>query len=302
VQRQHFSKGNVSLQELGQTRRKHQMPTWLITGCSSGLGRHLAQAVLANGWNAVVTARDPATVEEIVAPYPSTALALALDVTNQAQVTDTAEKALARFGHIDVLVNNAGYGFRSAVEEATEADLKNLFATNYFGLVEMTKALLPSMRARRQGFIVNVSSIAGRAGAPGSGHYAASKFAVEGMSDALRKEVAPLGIKVMTISLGALRTEFYGRSLQQSLTAIADYAETAGRRRKESDRSYGTQPGDPARAAQAIIRAVESQVPPARLAVGRDAVARIREALEEQRHEIDAWEEVSSSIDFTTTS
>jgi NAD(P)-dependent dehydrogenase (short-subunit alcohol dehydrogenase family) len=274
------------------------MSTWLITGCSTGLGRHLAQAVLERGWNAVVTARNPAAVQDIVASFPNTALPLALDVTDHAQVSNAVQQAEAHFGCIDVLVNNAGYGYRAAVEEADEADIRDLFATNFFGVAAMTKAVLPSMRARRQGTIVSTSSIAGRRAAPGSGYYSATKFAVEGMSDALRKEVGPLGIRVMVVEPGAFRTDFAGRSLQQSSTAIADYAETAGRRRKEIDRSHGTQPGDPTKAARAIIQAVEAPNPPFRLALGSDAVAIIREELDAQRKELDAWEEISASTNY----
>ena len=274
------------------------MATWLITGCSTGFGRHLAQAVLARGWNAVVTARDPATVADIVQPYPDTALPLSLDVTNAGQIADAVRQAEARFGAVDVLVNNAGYGYRGAVEEADEADVRRLFDTNFFGLVAMTKAVLPGMRARRRGCIVNISSVAGRMAYPGSGYYSASKFAVGGLSDGLRKEVGPLGIHVIVVEPGGFRTDFAGRSLQQSRGTIGDYAETAGKRRKENDTVDGRQPGDPARAAQAIIQAVESPEPPFRLLLGRDAVDRVRAELEAQRRELEIWADVSTSTDF----
>lgn len=238
------------------------MTTWLITGCSTGLGRSLAEAVLDRGDNAIVTARDAIRVADIAKAYPDTALALSLDVTDHGQVVDAVRRAEDRFGAVDVLVNNAGYGYRAAVEEGDDADVEKLFATNFFGTVDMIKAVLPGMRAQRHGAIVNVSSIGARVRPPGSGYYAAAKAAVEGMSGSLRKELAPLGIAVMVVEPGAFRTDFAGRSLTQSAATIADYAETAGRRRKERDSAHGTQPGDPAKAAQAIITAVTAPSPP----------------------------------------
>jgi len=199
---------------------------------------------------------------------------------------------------VDVLVNNAGYGYRAAVEEGDEKEVADLFATNFFGTVSMIKAVLPSMRARRNGTILNVSSIAGRLAAPGSGYYSATKFAVEGMSDALRKEVAILGIRVAILEPGAFRTDFAGRSLHQARANIADYASTAGPRRKENDKTHGTQPGDPERAAQAIIKLVAASTVPARLLLGSDAVKIVGGELDTQRQEIDAWKDVSISTDF----
>jgi NAD(P)-dependent dehydrogenase (short-subunit alcohol dehydrogenase family) len=275
------------------------MATWLITGCSTGLGRELASAVLQRGWNAVVTARDAGTVGDVVAPYPTTALAVAADVTDAAQVSLAVRQAEDHFGGVDVLVNNAGHGYRAAVEEADEADVQELFATNFFGPVALTKAVLPGMRARRRGAIVNISSIGGRRAPPGSGYYSATKFALEGMSDALRRELQPLGIRVIVVEPGAFRTDFAGRSLLQSRTTIADYAQTAGLRRKEHDQTHGNQPGDPARAALAVIGVVEADDPPFRLLLGRDAVLVIRNELDSQRREIDEWEKVSVSTDFT---
>lgn len=264
------------------------MTTWLITGCSTGLGRKLAEAVLKAGHRAVVTACDPKTLQDLASDYPQTTLAVA-------QVVKQAEE---RFGAIDVLVNNAGDGYRAAVEEGDDAEVADLFATNFFGTVAMIKAVLPGMRARRGGTILNVFSIAGRLAAPGSGYYSASKFAVEGMSDALRKEVGPLGIRVTIIEPGAFRTDFAGRSLHQAKANIADYAATAGPRRKENDKTHGTQPGDPERAAQAIIKLVEGSALPARLLLGSDAVKIVGTELDAQRQEIEAWNEVSTSTDF----
>lgn len=275
------------------------MTTWLITGCSTGLGRSLAEAVLVRGDNAIVTARDATTVADVVKTYPDTALGLSLDVTDHGQVAEAVRQAEARFGAVDVLVNNAGYGYRAAVEEGDDADVARLFATNFFGTVAMIKAVLPGMRARRRGAIVNVSSIGARVRPPGSGYYAAAKSAVEGMSGSLRTELRPLGIAVMVVEPGAFRTDFAGRSLTQSPEAIADYAETAGRRRKERESTHGTQPGDPAKAAQAIITAVIADAPPALLLLGTDALKFIGGVLDAERAELEAWREVSAGTDFT---
>jgi NAD(P)-dependent dehydrogenase (short-subunit alcohol dehydrogenase family) len=276
------------------------MPTWLITGCSTGFGREIARAVLARGWNAAVTARDPATVQDIVTGRAATALVLALDVTKPEQIAAAVGETEARFGAIDVLVNNAGYGYRGAVEEASDDEMRRLFDTNFFGLVDVTKAVLPGMRARRQGHIVNISSVGGRMAQPGSAYYSATKFAVGGLSDALRKELKPLGIHVTVVEPGGFRTDFAGRSLQQSSRVIDDYASTAGARRKENITTDGRQPGDPARAAEAIIKAVQSDNPPFRLALGRGAVQRIRAELEAQQRELDAWEDTANAADYPT--
>lgn len=274
------------------------MPTWLITGCSSGLGRHLSQAVLERGWNAVVTARDRAKVQDIAARYPDTALALVLDVADRAQVAEAVRQAEAKFGAVEVLVNNAGHGYRSAVEEADEAEVDELFASNFFGAVRMIKAVLPGMRAKRRGTIVNLSSIAARNPGPGSAYYAATKCAVEGLSGGLRKEVEPLGVKVIVVEPGEFRTDFSGRSLLQSRTAIADYADTAGRRRIENDKTHGHQRGDPARGAQVIIKAVEAADPPRLLLLGSDAIQVVGGALDADRATLEAWKATSLSTDF----
>lgn len=274
------------------------MATWLITGCSTGLGRALAEEVLGAGHNAVVTARDAAAVRELVDAHPGTALGVALDVTDPAQVTAAVEQAEQCFGQIDVLVNNAGYGYRAAVEEGDEDDVRRLFDTNLFGVVAMVKAVLPGMRARRAGTIVNISSIGARACPPGSGYYSASKAALEAVTSALRTEVQPLGITAMAVEPGAFRTDFAGRSLTQSATAIADYAETAGKRRKENDTVHGTQPGDPARAAAALVEVVGSGKAPALLVLGTDALGMFRSVVDGQRTELDSWEHLSASTDF----
>jgi NAD(P)-dependent dehydrogenase (short-subunit alcohol dehydrogenase family) len=277
------------------------MTTWLITGCSTGLGRALADAVLARGDNAVVTARDASTVRDLADRHPGSALAVALDVTDPAQVTAAVEQSVDRFGGVDVLVNNAGYGYRAAVEEGDDTDVQQLFATNFFGPVAMIKAVLPGMRERRSGTILNVSSIGARICPAGSGYYAAAKAALEGMSGSLRKEVEPLGITVTVVEPGAFRTDFAGRSLTQSATVVDDYAETAGKRRKEKDTVHGTQPGDPAKAAEALITAVESGRAPALLLLGSDAVTVIGKTLDDQRADIEQWRELSVTTDFTAS-
>ena len=271
------------------------MATWLITGCSTGLGRALARAVLEKGHNAVVTARDVTSVEDITADYPETALALPLDVTDRAQISSAVQQANGRFGGVDVLVNNAGYGYRAAVEEADDGDIRRLFDTNVFGAVDMIKAVLPDMRAKRSGTILNISSIGARIKPAGSGYYSATKAALEGLSESLHKELQPLGINVTVIEPGAFRTDFAGRSLTQSATAIADYAETAGKRRKENDTVHGTQPGDPAKAAEAIVAIAESPNPPSLAVLGKDAYQAFAAVAEAERKELEQWRDLSLS-------
>jgi NAD(P)-dependent dehydrogenase (short-subunit alcohol dehydrogenase family) len=275
------------------------MSTWLITGCSTGLGRDLARAVLEHGDQVVVTARDAARVQDLADAFPQTALAVALDVTDAAQVAAAVQAAEERFGAVDVLVNNAGYGYRAAVEEGEDDAVAQLFATNFFGAVAMTKAVLPGMRARRSGAVVNISSIGAQISPAGSGYYAASKAALEAVSASLVKEVQPMGIAVVVVEPGGFRTDFAGRSLTQAAEPIADYAETAGRRRKEHDTAHGTQPGDPAKAAAAIIAAVEADEPPTLLVLGQDALDGYRAVLDAQRAQLDAWEGTSRSTGYT---
>ncbi len=274
------------------------MSTWLITGCSTGLGRALAVAASAAGHQVVATARDAATVAELAAADPERVLALALDVTRPEQVTAAVEQARRRFGGVDVLVNNAGYGYRAAVEEGDDAEVRRLFETHVFGAVAMIKAVLPGMRARRAGAIVNISSIGARLTPVGSGYYSAAKSALEGLSGSLRGELAPLGISVTVVEPGAFRTDFAGRSLTQSTSVIDDYADTAGQRRKERDTVHGTQAGDPAKAAAAIIAAVDDPEPPGFLLLGSDALAAYRYVAAAQSDEVAAWEALSKGTDF----
>jgi NAD(P)-dependent dehydrogenase (short-subunit alcohol dehydrogenase family) len=271
-------------------------PVWLVTGCSTGFGRELVRAVLRHGHRVVATARNPATLDEFAAG-PGV-LAVALDVTVPAQVAESVSRAEARFGGIDVLVNNAGYGYLSAVEEGEDDEVRAMFETNFFGLAAMTKAVLPGMRARRRGHIVNISSMGGLMGFPGIGYYNATKFAVEGLSEALAKECAPLGIRVTIVEPGPFRTDWAGRSLKTPKAAIADYAETAGARRAAIHGYSGTQPGDPARAAEAIVTVVESPDPPLHLVLGRPAYDMVGAKLREFSAEVEAWRETSLGADF----
>ncbi len=280
---------------------KRATMVWFITGCSTGLGRALAERVLLNGQRCVVTARDVAQVADIVAKYPDTALALALDVTDARQREDALARAEKAFGGIDVLVNNAGHGYSAAVEEGEDEPIRSMFETNFFALAAMTRLALPAMRSRRSGYIVNISSIGGLVGNPASGYYNATKFAVEGLSQALAKEVGPLGVRVMIVEPGPFRTDFQGRSMTSASTPIDAYAQTAGARKAQLRASSGKQAGDPVRAADAIIKAVEAPDPPLHLVLGNNAVQRMREALHETLRSVDEWETVSVSADFPSS-
>jgi len=276
----------------------NENPVWFITGCSTGFGRELAQLVLSRGWHAVVTARDAARVQDLTRGHEDRALALSLDVTKEDDIAAAVAEAEARFGAIDVLVNNAGYGYQASIEEGDDAEIRAQFETNVFGLAAMTRAVLPGMRARRRGHIVNISSQAGFIGYAGSGYYAATKHAVEGLSDALSKEVEPLGISVTCVEPGPFRTDWAGRSLQQRRPTIADYQSTVGARLEATAGYSGKQPGDPVRAAEAIIKAVEAANPPKHLVLGSIALEGIRSKLQETLAEIDAWAETSRGADY----
>jgi NAD(P)-dependent dehydrogenase (short-subunit alcohol dehydrogenase family) len=273
-------------------------PVWFISGCSTGFGRELAQAVLARGWRVVATARDAARVADLVHGHEANALALALDVTDAAQIARAVEAAQGRFGGIDVLVNNAGYGYQAAAEEGEDAEIRAQFEANVFGLFALTRAVLPGMRARRRGHVVNITSVAGLAGFPGSGYYAASKHAVEGFSDALAAELRPLGLHVTCIEPGPFRTDWAGRSLRQTPNRIADYADTAGARLKLTSERSGTQAGDPARAAQAMIRVAGMEAPPRHLVLGEWGHDHVVGVLRQRLEEIERWRELAVGTDF----
>ena len=273
-------------------------PVWFITGCSTGFGRELCKILLKRGDRVVVTARDVTKVEDLVSPYPERALALTLDVEKPDQIIAAAKAAHETFGRIDVLVNNAGYGYLAAVEEGDEADIRAMFEANVFGLAAMTRAVLPIMRTQGRGHIVNISSMGGVVGFPGVGYYNATKFAVEGLSEALAKEVAPLGIKVLIVEPGPFRTDWAGRSLKTPKQPIEAYAETAIARRGATQAYSGNQPGDPVRGAEAMIKAVESPDAPLRLVLGRPALDAIRGKLAAVKQDLDAWEDVSLGADY----
>ncbi|MBB3465074.1 oxidoreductase [Rhizobium sp. BK377] len=271
---------------------------WFITGCSTGFGYELAKQVLERGDRAVLTARRPENLEDLVEEYDGNAIALPLDVTDEKAVETAVCSAEAHFGHIDVLVNNAGYGYFSAIEEGEDAEIRRQFETNVFGLYSVTRKALPRMRARRNGHIINISSVGGLMAFPATGYYHASKFAVEGFSESLSQEVGPLGIKVTIVEPGGFRTDWAGRSMIESKTVIDDYAETAGARRRAAREYSGKQPGDPVRGAAAIIRAVDAAEPPLRLLLGSDAYKLAQGRLEVLRKNFDAWQHVTVSTDF----
>ncbi len=273
-------------------------PVWFITGCSSGFGHELARLVLARGWRAVVTARDKSRVADLAHGAGTRALALDLDVTDAGQIAAAVTAAQAHFGRIDVLVNNAGYGYQASVEEGEEAQIRAMFEANVFGLFAMTRAVLPGMRAQRSGHVINISSVAGLIGLPGSGYYAASKHAVEGWSDALAGEVKPLGIQVTCVEPGPFRTDFAGRSLRQTQSRITDYAGTAGVRLTGTAQASGVQPGDPVRAAEAMIHVTQILNPPRYLVLGAFGVAAVTNKLQSTLTEIEAWRETGVATDF----
>jgi NAD(P)-dependent dehydrogenase (short-subunit alcohol dehydrogenase family) len=276
-------------------------PVWFITGCSTGFGHELAKLVLARGWRAVVTARDKARVASLAQGAGDRALALGLDVTDPGQIVAAVRAAQDRFGRIDVLVNNAGYGYQASVEEGDDGAIRAQFETNVFGLFALTRAVLPGMRARRGGYVINLSSAAGFIGFPGSGYYAATKHAVEGWSDALAAEVAPLGIKVTCVEPGPFRTDWAGRSLKQTPSRIADYAETVASRLRRTAENSGQQAGDPARAAQAMIALTEQANPPRHLVLGAWGFEAVTKHLKATLAEIEAWRDTSIGTDFPTT-
>jgi NAD(P)-dependent dehydrogenase (short-subunit alcohol dehydrogenase family) len=272
-------------------------PVWFITGCSTGFGRELAKLTLDRGWPTVVTARDRSRLADLVEGYDN-ALAVDLDVTDAGQIAAAVKAAEDRFGRIDVLVNNAGYGYQASIEEGEEDEIRAMFDANVFGLFAMTRAVLPGMRSRRKGHVLNITSQAGFIGFPGSGYYAATKHAVEGFSDALAAEGAPIGIKVTCVAPGPFRTDWAGRSLKQTPVEIAEYQETAGARLTQTAGYSGQQPGDPVRAGEAMIRIVENDHPPRHLVLGEIAYNGITGKLKERREQIEAWKETSLSADF----
>jgi NAD(P)-dependent dehydrogenase (short-subunit alcohol dehydrogenase family) len=271
-------------------------PVWFITGCSTGFGRQIATHVLELGYPTVVTSRDPDDISDLA--ELGDALVLELDVTDRKQAEAAVKAAEDHFGRIDVLVNNAGIGYFAAVEESDEDEVRKMFDVNVFGLCRMIHVVLPGMRERRQGFIVNLSSIAGLRSFPALGYYNSTKFAVEGLSEALWQEVEPLGIKVMLVEPSGFRTDWAGRSANETEYPIADYADTADKNIRQLRAASGNQAGDPVRAAEAIVQAVEAANPPHRLLLGNDAYDGAIAKLDELRAEFVEWETVSRGADF----
>lgn len=272
---------------------------WFITGCSTGFGRELAKEALSNGYKVVVTARKPEQVADITAAYPDTSLALALDVTVPQQIKEAVAAAIARFGRIDVLVNNAGIGYFGAIEESEEAEVRRMFEINFFGLANMTNEVLPHMRKQRNGHILNVASIGGLRSFPAVGFYNATKYAVDGLSEALMKEVAPLGIKVTVICPSGFRTDWAGRSANNTTIKIEDYKDTAWKNMSDLRGYSGNQPGDPVKAAKAMIQVTEIENPPMRLLLGAAALKGAYLKLDELKKDFDTWAEVSKGADFS---
>ncbi len=271
---------------------------WLITGCSTGFGRALAEAVLQKGDYLLATARKPEQLGALIELYPETAKAVRLDVTVSQDIQSAVDSAIATFGRIDVLVNNAGHGLIAALEEVSDEETHQFFETNFFGALRLMQAVLPVMRQQGSGHIINLSSTAGLVGFGGSSLYCGAKFALEGTSEALAKEVESLGVKVTLIEPGAFRTDFTGRSLATVEQSIDAYASVSGASLQWFKEMDGQQPGDPAKAAQAIIQAVESPHPPIRLALGTDAMSLIQEKLERVKTDLDAWQQVTVSTDY----
>lgn len=263
--------------------------TWFITGCSSGFGRILARMALEQGDNVVATARDPGGLAELGTDFPDRLLALPLDVTRPDAAAGAMGQARARFGGVDILVNNAGFGFVGAIEEAEPAEYRPVFETNLFGLIETTRAALPLLRRSGRGRIVNLSSVGGITGRQGFGYYNASKFAVEGLSEALSEELAPFGIRVIIVEPGAFRTEFLGRSIKAAKQRLPEYEATSGATRDFSAANHGVQLGDPVKGMAVLMEAILAEDPPLRLPLGRDAIARIEAKVARLSHELDDW-------------
>jgi NAD(P)-dependent dehydrogenase (short-subunit alcohol dehydrogenase family) len=271
---------------------------WFITGCSTGFGRYLAIEALAKGYKVVVAARNPNDVQDIVVNYANTSLVVKLDVTVADQINSSVKEAIEKFGTIDVLVNNAGIGYFGAIEESEEAEVRRMFEINVFGLAHMTQAVLPFMRKQRSGHILNIASIGGLRSFPGVGFYNATKYAVDGLSESLSKEVSPLGIKVTIVAPSGFRTDWAGRSANDSKIVIEDYATTAGKNKGDIRGYSGNQPGDPVRAAKAMIQVVETENPPLRLLLGAAALKGARIKLEELKNDFDTWAAVTEGADF----
>ena len=269
---------------------------WFITGASRGLGAHIVRAVLASGDSVVAAVRDPARAD---LPAHPQLLKVALDVRDEAAAQAAVRAAVDRYGTVDVLVNNAGYGLLAAIEEGSAAEVEAMFATNVFGLLAVTRAVLPQMRAQRSGHVLNLSSIGGYMASAGWGLYCATKFAVEGITEALAQELAPLGVRATVVEPGYFRTEFLdGSSLQRAGRTIADYADTVGQLRERATALNKQQPGDPERLARALVELVAAEDPPVRLPLGKDTVAWIEAKHARVAGELATWRALAESTGF----
>ena len=271
---------------------------WLITGCSTGIGREVATLALDQGYRVVVTARKPEAVADLVAPHGDRALALALDVTDRAQIAAAVAAAEDAFGGIDVLVNNAGYGYMAALEEGEDEEVRRLFDTNYFGVVDTIKAVLPGMRSRGRGHIINMSSMTGLVANPPNVYYSSTKFALEAVTEALAQEVASFGLHVTAIEPGAFRTDWGTRSMKESAAPIEAYGETVGAR-KELIKAFADKlPGDPRRVADAVLQIARDEDPPLHLLLGQDVLGAFRKKLKTLGESIEKWAPVSKDVNF----
>ncbi len=270
---------------------------WFITGCSTGFGRELAKYALEQGNQVVVTSRKTSDVEDIVSGKEDKAIAVQLDVTKPEEINTAVQQAIEKFGRIDVLVNNAGIGYFGAIEESEEDEVRRMFEINFWGLAHTTQEVLPTMRKQRSGHIVNIASIGGLVGFPAVGFYNATKFAVDGLSESLSKEVAHLGIKVTVVAPSGFRTDWAGRSANDSKTKIEDY-DASARKNQDTIRGYsGNQPGDPTKAAEAIVKMVDSDNPPLLLLLGEGALKGAYNKLDVLKKDFDTWAEITKGAD-----
>ena len=274
------------------------MSRWLITGCSTGIGREIARAALEAGHHVVVTARRPESVADLLEEHKDRAVAVGLDVTDKQQIIDAVRAADDAFGGIDVLINNAGNGYLSAVEEGEDEKIRKLFDTNYFGVVDTIKAVLPAMRAQKSGYIINISSMTGLVANPPNAYYSSTKFALEALTEALAQEVKSLGINVTAIEPGAFRTDWAARSMWESNSAIVDYDESVGTRKMMIKQFAEHLPGDPRKVAEAVLMLTKLEEPPLRLLLGRDVLKAVRDKLAALSASIDQWEAVTKDVNF----
>jgi NAD(P)-dependent dehydrogenase (short-subunit alcohol dehydrogenase family) len=274
------------------------MRTWFITGASRGFGILIAEQALRSGDAVIATARNPQDITDRLGEQPNL-LAVRLDVTREEEAHQAVAEGIKRFGRIDVLINNAGFGVLGAVEETSASETERLFATNVFGLLNVTRAVLPHMRAQRSGRVINISSIGGYQAYMGWGVYGSTKFAVEGITEALHQELAPLGIQATVVEPGFFRTDFLDeQSLIKTRLELADYDETVGKMRAFAEAANHAQPGDPLKFAEAMLALVNAPNPPLRLALGSDTVARIEAKNRLVAQELAEWNELALSTDF----